>query len=125
MKVAFPLSNENELAIDFANSLYVGFYDESVKQVEMVSMQDMKNILAGMSFHEYLISRGLGAIISPQLNFLTLRILKENQIQAFEAVSNNLDENIRALSSNGLSNYQPVFSAGCSNTCGTCSSTCS
>lgn len=125
MKVAFPLSNENELAIDFANSLYIGFYDESVKQVEMISMQDMKKILVGMNFHEYLISKGLSAIISPQFNFLTLRILKENQVQAFQAVSRNVDENIQALSSSGLSNYEPVFSSSCSSSCGTCSSTCS
>lgn len=128
MKIAFPLISENELAEDFANSRFIGFYDESDKQTEIIPLKDLEKKLGTGLFPENLISNNLSAIVSQQFNILMLRILKDYGIKALQANGSNLQENIHAFDSGELlpfNLYKSIFGEQCGTGCSSCNSSCS
>jgi predicted Fe-Mo cluster-binding NifX family protein len=127
MKVAFPLMNSRELADDFSNSRFIGFYNESDQQVEIIPLENLKKVLGSDSFPEILISKELKAIVSQRFNIITLRILKEYGILALQARGNSLNNNIMDYNSGLLQSfnlYFSIFEEQCGSGCSSCNSSC-
>lgn len=127
MKIAFPLMNERELADDFANSRFIGFYNETDKQTEIIPLIDLEKALGAAPFPENLISKDLAAIVSKQFNIITLRILKDYGIRALQANGNDLTENINAFVTGKLQAYnlyRSIFGEHCNTGCSSCNSSC-
>ena len=124
MKIAFPLLNEKELAIDFVHSHYIGIYDDVEAKTELIPVSDIKNTL----FFDAMNSVGLRYVASPYYSYMTLRVFRENEISTLKAVSKNLEENIQHYNNQSLKPfdvYESFKVDECSKSCMSCGSSCS
>ncbi len=126
MKIAFPLLTETELAEDFAHSTYLGIYDDSANKTELI-------MLAGASDNSNQLfstmkSAGLQSVASMFYSYMSLRVLKENNILPLKATSLCLEENIRQWKTRLLEPfnvYEALLTGPCAKDCGTCGTSCS
>jgi len=115
MKIAFPLLNEKELALDFSKSKYVGIYDDTISRLDIVSICD-DNIERDLSIlFKTLLQHDLKFVISPFCSFMSLRILKENNLEACQAVGSSIQENIHLLKNNKLEPFMSTDVNGSTN----------
>jgi predicted Fe-Mo cluster-binding NifX family protein len=128
MKIAFPLLNENKLAIDFAHASYIGIYDDKENTTELIPLLEM-TLKSGFSvFFDALISQGLTSVISPYYSYMSLRIFKENEIETLKAMDRSLEENIRHFNEKTLkpfSIYESLQPGDCVSNCSSCGTSCS
>jgi predicted Fe-Mo cluster-binding NifX family protein len=97
MKIAFPLLNENVLAIDFSHSNYIGIYDVGKDWTDIINIQAQDKKLEMMESFKSMNSQGLTHVISPFYSYMTLRIFKEIQIKPLKAKGTSLHENIKSF----------------------------
>lgn len=128
MKIAFPLLNENKLAIDFAHASYIGIYDDKENTTELIPLLEM-TLKSGVSvFFDALISQGLTSVISPYYSYMSLRVFKENEIETLKAMDRSLEENIRYFNEKTLKPYtiyESLQSGDCVSNCSSCGTSCS
>jgi len=128
MKIAFPLLNEKELAIDFVHSHYIGIYDDVEGKTELISVSETGKKVGNTLFFEVMTSKGLKSVISPFFSYMTLRVFKENNIETFKAISSNLEENIKYIKTQSLEPfniYESIQVNNCKRECSSCGTTCS
>jgi len=98
MKIAFPLRNKTELAIDFIRCQTIGIYDEISQSLEYVSFNDHSN-LSSSQFLDNFKSKGVDCVISPDFTCNELRSFRENNIKTYKASSQRVEGNINRLNS--------------------------
>jgi len=128
MKIAFPLLNEKELAIDFVHSHYIGIYDDVEGKTELISLSETEKRVGNTLFFDTMINHDLKSVASPYYSYMTLRVFRENEIETLKAVSSNLDENIRYFRENSLKPfdiYESFPMNECSKSCSSCGTSCS
>lgn len=128
MKIAFPLLNENELATDFAHSLYIGIYDNVDCDTVLIPIADIRGNLGVTLFFDEMVTEGLKYVASPYFSYMTLRVFRENDIIALKANSKNLQENIRQFNNQLLKPfdvYESLMVGECTKSCSSCGSSCS
>jgi len=101
MKIAFPLRNKTELAIDFIRCQTIGIYDEISQSLEYVSFNDHSN-LSSSQFLDNFKSKGVDCVISPDFTCNELRSFRENNIKTYKASSEKIEGNISRLISSTL-----------------------
>jgi len=102
MKVAFPLRNKTELAIDFVRCHAIGIYDEISQKVEYISFHDSSN-MSSMQVLDNFISKNVDCVISPDFTCNELRSFRASNIKTYKASGEELDGNIVRLFSKALS----------------------
>ncbi len=128
MKIAFPLLNEKELAIDFVHSDYIGIYDDVEGRIELISISGIEKKVGITLFFDTMTGQGLKSVVSPYYSYMTLRVFKENKIETLKAISSNLDENIRFFKDRSLkpfSTYESLLIGECAKDCSGCGTSCS
>ena len=98
MRVAFPLKNKTELAIDFVKCQSIGIYDEFSQCVEILAFNDK----SATSFLDKIKAKGVDCIISPDFSCNELRTLRENNIITYKAWGEEIEENVIKLFSRTL-----------------------
>jgi predicted Fe-Mo cluster-binding NifX family protein len=101
MKIAFPLRNKTELAIDFIRCQTIGIYDEISQSLEYVSFNDNSN-LSSSQFLDRFKSKGVDCVISPDFTCHELRSFRENNIKTYKASSMRIEGNVSRLISSTL-----------------------
>jgi predicted Fe-Mo cluster-binding NifX family protein len=127
MKIAFPLLNRNELAIDFVHSQYLGIFDDENNQTDILSFKGHEKNTGIVAFFDVITSAGLDSVISPYYSFMALRVFKENNIETYKAKGTSLQENINLYITNELKSfdvYESVITSPCSKNCNTCGPVC-
>jgi predicted Fe-Mo cluster-binding NifX family protein len=128
MKIAFPLLNEKELAIDFVHSSYIGIYDDTDSKTNLIPLSGLEKNLGITLFFDAITNQGLKSVASPYYSFMSLRVFKENNIETLKAISTNLDENIRHFKSMSLKpfdTYESMLGGECAKDCKSCGTSCS
>lgn len=126
MKIAFPLLNETELAEDFAHATYLGIYDDRLGKTEMI-------FLAGSSdnsnqIFSTMLSSGIKSVASMFYSYMSLRVLKENDIEPLKASSMDLIDNINEWKGELLKPFdvfEALLTGPCAHDCSACGTTCS
>ena len=90
MKIAFPLLNKNELAIDFAHSNFIGVYDDTEVDVKLIPLNGIEQELGIINFFDLMVSSGLNSVASPYYSYMALRVFKENKIETYKAKGTDL-----------------------------------
>ena len=106
MKIAFPLLNKTDLAIDFSHSNYIGIHDLSKKSTDIIDVQSHDKRLEIMDSFRKLNSDGLIYVVSPFYSYMTLRIFKEIQIKTLKAKGIKMCENIKSFEESKLKLYE-------------------
>lgn len=125
MKVAFPLINERELALDFSKSTIIGIFDEENERLEFIQLESEFQNKGGSVLMDLQQVKDLTTIVSPSLSFMALRVFKEHQFETFKADGTSLLENIILFKERTL---KPFMSAGsfleamCGGGCSSCAS---
>jgi len=128
MKIAFPLLNEVELAEDFAHSCYVGIYDDVKNHIDLIALSEIEKNLTINTFFDALSALGLIKVVSPFYSYMSLRVFKENKIEALKAFGTKLEDNIRLLHNMELQPYNVTDSllfGECFKDCSSCGPSCS
>lgn len=128
MKIAFPLQNEKELAIDFVHSRYIGIYDDEEGHTEFIPVSEPGKKAGTTLFFDVMTSKGLTSVVSPFFSYMTLRVFRENDIETLKAVSSSLDENIRFFKDQSLKPfdvYESLLIGECARDCSGCGTSCS
>jgi predicted Fe-Mo cluster-binding NifX family protein len=128
MKIAFPLVNERELAVDFMHSRYIGIYDDVNGKTEFIPVDGIEKHIGVALFFDALTSQGLKSVISPFYSYMSLRVFKENEIETLKAIGNNLEENIGHFKESSLKPfdvYESLINKDCVSDCSGCGSKCS
>jgi predicted Fe-Mo cluster-binding NifX family protein len=105
MKIAFPLLNQTQLAVDFVHSQYLGIFDVENDKIEVLSFEGVEKKLAVVNFFEVMTSAGLSSVVSPYYSFMALRVFKENNIGTFKAEGTDLQKNILFYKANRLKSF--------------------
>jgi len=101
MKIAFPLRNKTELAIDFIRCQTVGIYDELSQSIEYVSFNSNETLNSNQ-FLDSFKTKGVDCVISPDFTCHELRSFRENNIKTYKASSEKVENNISRLISRTL-----------------------
>jgi Uncharacterized conserved protein len=128
MKIAFPLLNEKELAVDFAHSHYIGIYDETEGATDLIPVSDIRKTVGSTLFLDSVSCQGLNFVASPFFSYMTLRVFKENEIETLKAKGTSLDDNIRYFKNRTLKPfnvYESLLIGDCARDCTGCGSSCS
>jgi hypothetical protein len=128
MKIAFPLLNENELAVDFAHSLYIGIYDSVDSSTVLIPIADIRSNPGVTLFFDEMVTEGLQYVASQYFSYMTLRVFRENDITALKANSTNLQKNIQQFNNQMLKPfdvYESLMINECAKNCSSCGSSCS
>lgn len=128
MKIAFPLLNEKELAMDFIHSRYIGIYDDKEHKTDLIPLSGIEQKLGITVFFDTLTSQGLTSVVSPYYSYMSLRVFKEYEVETLKAMSNNLDENIKHLKEKALKPfnvYESLLIGDCAKDCNSCGTSCS
>jgi predicted Fe-Mo cluster-binding NifX family protein len=128
MKVAIPLLNKEELAIDFSHSEFIGIFDTDKNAVELLKNQTLDLKLKTMELLKNLSPVGLAYTISPFYSYMTLRILKEIKIKTLKAKGTNLKDNIKSFKESQLHPFQvdeSLLYGDCYRDCSGCGTSCS
>ena len=127
MKIAFPLSTETELAIDFAHSHFIAIFDENESVTQLIPVSGIeKNSGTGILFN-ILSSEGIVYVVSPYFSYMALRVFKENNIETLKANGTNLNQNIQYFADKELKPfevYDTLYTSGCAKSCNSCDSDC-
>ena len=127
MKIALPLIDEHELALDFSKSKSVGIYDDETDILDIISIMDnSKESDLGILFRT-LIQYNLKYIVSPFCSFLTLKVFRDNNLEALQAIGTNLNQNIELLKKNELKPFisSEIYSSKkCGSSCSSCEISC-
>ena len=127
MKVAFPLLNEDEIAADFSKSNYVGIYDDEKQSLDLIAMYDDSKESDITKLFQTLLNHKLKYIVSPVCSFMSLRIFKEHELEALQAIGTNIRENIILLKQEMLEPFSSVdvyTSKQCGAVCSSCQTSC-
>jgi predicted Fe-Mo cluster-binding NifX family protein len=122
MKVAFPLRNKTELAIDFIRCQAIGIYDELSEKVEYITIQD-KSSISTMQFLENFRTQGVDCVISPDFSCQELRSFRASNIKTYKASDEAIEVNIKRLFSKALSlfnRFDRYHVDECSSDCNGC-----
>ena len=128
MKIAFPLTNKNELAMDFAHAHFIGIYDDVDSSTELIPLSSIEKELGIVYFFDAIISHGLNYVASPYYSYMALRVFKENNIETYKAKGINLSENIGYFNTKGLKQfdvYESLLVGECAKSCSSCGPSCS
>lgn len=128
MKIAFPLLNETELAIDFAHSHFIGLYDDVENKTELIPVFEIRKNADLIMFFDSMTVNGLKSVASPYYSYMTLRIFKENEINTLKAEGRSLEENIHHYNSQSLKPfnvYESLLVGECAKSCSSCGTSCS
>jgi len=120
MKIAFPLLNKKVLAVDFSHSNYLGIFDTSKNETDIINIKSMDKKLKMMDSIRSMNSEDLTHVISPYYSYITLRIFKDIQIKPLKAKGINLDENIRLFKDCKLIPFEVNESLLCGECAGDC-----
>jgi len=127
MKIAFPLIDETELALDFSKSRNIGIYDDETDVLDVIAMRDENKETDIATLFQYLLNQNLKYIISPVCSFMSLRIFSENNLEALQAVGTNISENINLLKRQELKPFNKMDSftrKSCDSACSSCKTEC-
>ena len=127
MKVAFPLLNEKEIATDFSKSNYVGIYDDEKQSLDLIAMYDETKESDITKLFQTLLNHKLKYVISPMCSFMSLRIFKEHDLEALQAIGTNIKENIILLKQEMLEPFTAIdvyASKQCGSVCSSCEISC-
>ena len=94
MKVAFPLRNKRELAIDFVRCDTIGIYDISSEHIEYLPPSDSEEFSSDRLF-EQLQLIGVECVVSPYFSCTLLQTLKSGNIKTYKARSEKLEDNLK------------------------------
>lgn len=120
MKVAFPLRNKRELAIDFVRCDAIGVYDDLSKKIEYLprSSSNTSNDLC-----EQIKLSGVDCVVSPSFSCNALRLFKESNIKAYKAQGEALEGNISRFFSRMLrvfDIFDTIYIDECPSNCSGC-----
>ncbi len=127
MKIAFPLIDQKELAIDFAHSNYIGIFDDEKNKTDLLPIAGVEKNIGIEAFFDAMTSAGLNSVISPYYSFLALRVFKENNIETYKAMGTDLQDNIDHFKANSLKSfelYKSVTVSSCTKECSSCGPVC-
>jgi len=99
MKVAFPLRNRRELAIDFVHCDTIGLYDVSAGHVECLPPISNEGLSPGTLF-EQLKQVGIDCVVSPYFSCDLLQAFRSVNIKAYKARSEKAEDNLKCLCMN-------------------------
>jgi len=127
MKIAFPLLNQTQLAVDFVHSQYLGIFDVENDKIEVLSFERVEKNLGVVNFFEAMTSAGLSSVVSPYFSFMALRVFKENNIGTFKAEGRDLQDNITFFKANRLTSFdicESLLVGPCAKDCSSCGPIC-
>jgi predicted Fe-Mo cluster-binding NifX family protein len=127
MKIALPLLNEKELAIDFTHSNFIGIYDVNNNELQILNNQSLEKKLKAMELFKNMINDGLAFTISPFYSYMSLRVFKEIRIQTLKAQGISLNENIRSFRESKLLPFnidESLLYGECAKDCTSCATDC-
>jgi hypothetical protein len=127
MKVAFPLINEKELAVDFVHSHFVGIFDDVKNRTDLLPIAGIEKNVGITVFFDAMTSQGLKFVVSPHFSFMSLRVFKENNIEPYKAEGVSLQDNIDLFKTAALKPFdirESYLGGECARECGSCGSTC-
>lgn len=101
MKVAFPLRNKTELAIDFVRCYSIGVYDDTSKQIEYLQY-NVKEGYDPEKLCETIRLSGADCVVSPSFSCSILKELEQNNIKTYKAQGEAVEGNIKRLFSKML-----------------------
>jgi predicted Fe-Mo cluster-binding NifX family protein len=122
MKVGFPLTNDTELAHDFAHSKFIGIIDLQTGSKKVVPVGC--DLLSEKEIFETLVKSSLNEVISPFYTFMSLRIFKENNITTYKAKGKSMDDNIHLYKLGKMKPfdiYESLLTGPCAKDCLSCS----
>jgi predicted Fe-Mo cluster-binding NifX family protein len=102
MKIAMPLLNEKELAVDFTHSNFIGIYDVKENEIKFISNNTLESKLKAMDILKDMVAEGLMYAISPFYSYMSLRIFKENNIKTLKSRGIKIDDNILSFKESSL-----------------------
>ena len=130
MKVMLPVKQESaeqrQMAEGFHNIELVCIYDNDSKMCEWLEAKSLSKSPGGLNSE--LLQRGVSTIISFNVTPMVLNLFKRNSIEVLRASSIDIHENIRLFEQCRLQSYSTQesrsFQACSSNSCSSCSSSC-
>jgi predicted Fe-Mo cluster-binding NifX family protein len=128
MKIALPLLNEKELAIDFTHSNFIGIYDVNNNELQILNNQSLEKKLKAMELFKNMINDGLAFTISPFYSYMSLRVFKEIRIKTLKAQGISLNDNIRSFKESMLLPFnidESLLYGECAKDCTGCATDCS
>jgi predicted Fe-Mo cluster-binding NifX family protein len=128
MKIAFPLFNEDVLAIDFNHSNFIGIYDGASDKTDIINIQPLDKKSGQMNAFKLLHAEGLTHVASISFSYLALRIFKEQNIKPMKAKGMSLVENIKLFNEARLLPFdvtESLLYGECAKDCLGCGSDCS
>lgn len=128
MKIAFPLIDKKELAVDFVHSNYVGIFDSENNKTDLLPIAGFEKNIGIVAFFDAMTSAGLNSVVSPYYSFMALRVFKENNIETYKAKGTNLQDNINFFKADSLKSfdlYESMVISPCAKDCSSCGPVCS
>ena len=128
MKTAFPLVNENELAIDFAHSKFIVIFDDAEMNTQLIPLTGIEKELGILNFFDLMVTYGLHSVVSPFYSYMALRVFRENNIETYKAEGTNLAQNISSFKTKKLdlfNVYESLLIGECAKSCSSCRPSCS
>lgn len=129
MKIVIPVSQQtnarNSIARSFHNSEYVCIYNNSDQSLEWVLARNISSNPGNLG--KELKRRGVGAVISQQMPLMALGFFIESGLQVFQAIGENIEENIRLFNLCQLpllTSQLAKATSSCSGSCGSCNTVC-
>ena len=117
MKVAFPLRNKKELAIDFVRCESIGVYDQSSRKLEYLPYSSSNELL------DQIKAIGAECVVSPYFSCIALQTFREGNIETYKARSEAIEDNMNGLFSRMLhlfSVYDTLLEGECPKDCSGC-----
>ena len=128
MKIAFPLLNKDELAIDFAHSKLIGVYDDTQRDIKLIPLSGNEQAVGQINLFDLMVSSGLTSVASPYYSNMALRVFKENNIETYKAKGTDLAQNIQFFKTEELKPfdvYESLLVGECAKSCSSCGTSCS
>lgn len=117
MKVAFPLKNQRELAIDFGRCDSIGVFDNASNKLELLPYNASNELFDQIS------TKGVDCVVGPYFSCVSLQSFKANNIKVYKACSQCVEDNIKGLYSKVLKLfdiYDTVLVGECPKDCQGC-----
>ena len=125
MKIILPVADNKGIAQSFHNIELACIYNYTNQSLEWIPTKTISARSGDLA--EGLKNIGICAVISTQMPLMALGFFTESGLKVYQAVGENIDENIRLFANNQLkplTNASVKSMAACSGPCSACQTSC-